>query len=61
MKNYFKNDAKSIVDMLFDAKCFKEQITRDNLNSTEEFIFEMMQTRFDSIKKLQSLMEKIKK
>ena len=37
-KNYFKQDAKTIVDMLFEAKLFKDHITRDDMNVTEALI-----------------------
>ena len=42
---YFKTDAKAIVDGFFDAKLFKEEITRDDMNNVEDFIAEMMQSK----------------
>lgn len=57
----FKQDAKSIVDMLFDAKLFKEQITRDDLNSVEDFVGDAMNSRFNSYLKIKSLMDKLVK
>lgn len=42
------NDAKQIVDLLFDTDCFKKEITRDNLNAIEEFISHILKTRVDS-------------
>ena len=56
---YFKPDAKTIVDMLFDNGIFRENITRDDMNSTETFIQEMMQMRFDSHLRLKKLTDKI--
>ena len=47
--------------MLFDAKILKEKVTRDDMNSTEDFISSMMQSKFESIQKLSKLMEQIKK
>jgi hypothetical protein len=32
----FKQDAKSIVDLAFNNKLFKEEITRDDMNTFEE-------------------------
>lgn len=58
-KEYFKQDAKQIVDMLFDTKCFKDDVSRDDMNSVEDFIKEMMQIKFESNLKLKSLIDKI--
>lgn len=58
-KTYFKNDAKQIVDMLFDNKLFKEDMTRDSLNLIEDFIDSSMQGRCDSHLKCEKLMDKI--
>jgi len=56
---FFKQEAKMIVDMLFETKCFKEDITRDHMNETEAFISEMMDTRYRTHLKLKNLTEKI--
>lgn len=58
---YFKTDAKAIVDGFFDAKLFKEEITRDDMNNVEDFIAEMMQSKFDSHLKMTELANRIKK
>ena len=55
----FKQDAKQIVDMVFDAKLFKDELTRDNLNSIEDIIQFMLQSRFDSYQKLDKLTKSI--
>jgi hypothetical protein len=55
----FKADAKQIVDMLFDAKLFKESITRDHMNTLEELVKSIMQSRFDSHIKMKELSKKI--
>ena len=55
----FKNDAKQIVDLVFDAKLFREDLTRDNLNSIEEMIQFMMQSRFESYQRAQNLLKSI--
>jgi len=56
----FKQDAKSIVDVLFDTKVFADNISRDYVNSVEEMIEFMLQSRFDSYQKGQKLYESIK-
>lgn len=64
MKKLFKNDAKSIVDALFDAKLFKDNVTRDDMNTTEEFICDMMDSKFKQHQKrkknLMDMQEKCK-
>lgn len=58
-KEIFKQEAKIITDMLFDSKFFKDDITRDDMNATEEFILFTLQSRFESHLKLEKLMERI--
>jgi len=58
---YFQQDAKQIVDMVFDAKVLRPDLTRDNLNSMEEFISYLLQSKFESYQKLENLMAKIEK
>ena len=60
-EEYFKNDAKTIVDMLFDSKFFKNDITRDDLNATENFISELMSLKFKSQEKFKRLFDRIDK
>jgi len=57
----FANDAKQIVDMLFSAKIFKEEISRDGMKEVEDFIDYCMTTRFSSHLKVKAMMEGIKK
>ena len=57
----FKNDAKTIVDMFFNTKIFKDNITRDDMNATEEFIESVLRSRFESYQKCEKLMESLKK
>lgn len=59
-EQYFKNDAKQMVDMLFDNKLFIDAMTRDNLNEVEELVGYLMQSRFDSYLKAEKLFSKIK-
>ena len=59
MESNFKTDAKSIVDMLFDTKCFREDITRDSLDGVEEFISYAMESKFDMRQRAKELFDKI--
>ena len=47
--------------MLFDAKCFKDDITRDNLNATETFISDMMSMKFKAQEKCKELIKSLDK
>lgn len=58
---YFKTDAKQIVDTLFDTKVFKDDMTRDDFNNLEEFIWYLLQSKFDSYVKVTKLMDSINK
>jgi len=43
-----KQDAKSIVDLLFETGSLKSGITRDNMNALEEFVRAILVSRIDS-------------
>jgi chemotaxis protein CheY-P-specific phosphatase CheC len=55
----FKQDAKSIVDTLFETKIFRDDLTRDELNTVEEMLDYLMSSRFDSIKRAEQLCSRI--
>jgi hypothetical protein len=57
----FKQDAKSIVDTLFETKCFRDDLTRDELNTVEEIIDYCMSARFDSLLRAEKLFKQIQK
>lgn len=57
----FRADAKTIVDMAFNNKLFKEELTRDDFNAFEDYIQFTLQSRFDSYVKLSNIMESIEK
>ena len=54
----FKNDAKMVVDALFNAKVFKDDVTRDEMIKTEELIDFMMSSSFESHIKIQKFLDK---
>lgn len=58
-KQIFKQDAKSIVDTLFETKIFRDDLTRDELNSVEELISYCMSSRFDSFSRAEKLYQQI--
>ena len=57
----FKQDAKQMVDMMFDSNLFHDNVTRDNMNTFEELIRFLLQSKFDSYKRLEKLNESVKK
>ena len=58
-KNIFKHDAKTIVDSFFDARIFKMDITRDDMDAFEKFISTILQRRFNSYIEFNSLINNI--
>ncbi len=58
-KDYFKADGKQIVDMIFDAKMFKDDTTRDDMSGIEELIVYLLQSKFDTYARLAKLTGKI--
>ena len=59
-KKIFEQDAKTIVDLAFDSKLFKDSVTRDNMNTFEDLIEYMLSSRFESYKKVEKLLESVK-
>lgn len=57
----FKSDAKQIVDMFFDTKIFKEDISRDDMNTIEELIEYLLRSRYDMYVKGKELTDKLTK
>ena len=57
----FKQDAKQIVDLAFDKKLFKDEITRDDMNAFEELIDFFLLSRYESYKKAERLLQRLKK
>ena len=38
IESYYQNEAKRLVDMLFDTKVFNEKTTRDSMQALEDVI-----------------------
>ena len=60
-KQIFKSDAKQIVDLFFETKLFKEDVTRDDMNETENLVQFLLESRFDSYVRINKLTERIDK
>ena len=60
-KPIFAKDAKTIVDLLFDAKLFKDSVTRDDMLEVESLVCYLMDSRYKGQKSAEALMERIKK
>ena len=55
----FKNDAKNIVDVAFDNRLFKDDLTRDDFNSFEDLLCFMLQSKFETYKRVEALTTRI--
>jgi hypothetical protein len=53
----FKADAKQMVDMAFNNKLFKDELTRDDFNAFEDLIQFLLQSRFDQYQRVEKLMK----
>lgn len=53
----FKNDAKQIVDIMFDTKLLKEDVTRDGMNAFEDLIQFLLQSKLDSYQKIDNFLK----
>ena len=54
----FSNDAKQIVDLIFESKMLRKNITRDEMNTFEELINFLLSSRFESYKRVESLLKR---
>jgi len=57
----FRNDAKSIVDLSFDRKLFKNEITRDDMEGFEDLICFLLSSRYESYLKTEKLLQSLLK
>lgn len=58
---HHQNRAKAIVDMLFDTKIFKEQITRNDMQAVEDYVAFEFSCYQNSAKKSLEFQKKIEK
>lgn len=59
IKKLINNDAKSIVDFLFETGSLNKKITRDNMNALEEYVGSIIEGRVSNYVNLMSLKSKI--
>lgn len=57
----FEQDAKQIVDQLFDAKMLKDDVTRDQMNVFEDLVHFLLKSKYDSYLRITKLTESISK
>lgn len=57
----FRQDAKQIVDLSFNNKLFKDEITRDDMNRFEDLLCHLLQSRWESYIKCEELMKSLQK
>lgn len=53
---YYQNEAKQLVDTLFDGGLFKEGVTRDNMKGIEDLIAYILQSNAQSARKTADFM-----
>ena len=59
-KEIFRDDAKRIVDTLFDAKLFNDEMTRDKMKIFEDLLSLCMQSKYASYVRGQEFLDQIK-
>jgi hypothetical protein len=58
LNNLVKEDAKNIVDLLYETKALDSKLTRDNMNALEEYIKVVLQGRINNYVNLIDLKSK---
>ena len=58
---YYQNQAKEFIDTLFDAKVFKDKITRDDMKAIEDLLAFNFQVHAKSSYKCGEMMARFKK
>jgi hypothetical protein len=59
LNNLVKEDAKNIVDLLYETKALDSKLTRDNMNALEEYIKVVLQGRINNYVNLIDLKSKL--
>ena len=59
MEDLFKTDAKDIIDSLFDAKLFRDDLTRDDISAAEEFLLFCMNSRYEQKRRVERLLGRV--
>ncbi len=56
----YKQDARQLVDMLFDSKFFRADLLRKDMRAIEDYIKFCLQSKFEGYKKAQALIDSLK-
>ena len=59
--NVFRQDAKTIVDMLFDKKLFVDDLTRDDMNALEDLVDLLLKSKLESHVRCHELLQSLDK
>jgi|1_EtaG_2_1085319.scaffolds.fasta_scaffold13694_4 hypothetical protein len=57
----FKEDAKQIVDIVFNGNLFKAEITRDDMNCLQDFIENSLKRRYGTYKRADQFIKSIER
>lgn len=57
----FNDNAKQMVDIMFNTKLFKEDITRDDMAGFEDLIQYLLKYKFESYVKVEKFNQSVKK
>lgn len=57
---FYRNEAKRIIDTMFEAKLFNDKVTRDDMRGFEELIAYYFQSHVESARKGWKFVDSIK-
>lgn len=57
----FKQDAKTLIDSMFETKMFNSNITRDDMNDFENYIEFVLKSNFEVYIRMMELAKKLEK
>lgn len=57
--NLFRDDAKQITDMMFDAGIFSDSLTRDDINDVQNYIEFCLSSRLETYQRISKLTQRI--
>lgn len=58
---YYQNQAKGLIDSMFDTKIFKDSVTRDDMNGYENLVAYIFQAQAKTARKMADFEVKFKK
>lgn len=61
IEEYYQSEAKRVVNLMFDSKIFREDFTRDNMQSIEDLIAYYFQSIARSTRKSTEILLSLKK